>query len=90
MHWQRLYPERFLGLRYESLVAQPEAEVRRLLEFCGLAFDPACLDFHRTRRTVRTASAAQVRRSLHRNTARGDRYGEALAPLRALLANHAA
>jgi Tfp pilus assembly protein PilF len=90
MHWQRLYPERFLGLRYESLVAQPEAEVRRLLEFCGLAFDPACLDFHQTRRTVRTASAAQVRRSLHRNTARGDRYGDALAPLRALLANDAA
>jgi Tfp pilus assembly protein PilF len=86
-HWQRLYPERFLELRYESLVAQPEAEIRRLLEFCGLPFDPACLDFQQTRRTVRTASAAQVRRSLHRDTARSDHYGEALAPLRALLAN---
>src|SRR5690349_25042811 len=42
---------------YEALLADPEAEIRALLAFCGLPFDAACLDFHRTERAIRTPSA---------------------------------
>ena len=54
-----------LELQYEALVADPEGQVRRLLEHCGLDWDPRCLEFHRTERLVRTSSAAQVRRPLY-------------------------
>lgn len=84
-HWQALYPHRFFEHAYESLLAEPEAQTRRLLEFCGLDYDPACLQFHRTQRAVRTASAAQVRQPLRRDTARSARYGDQLGGLRALL-----
>jgi hypothetical protein len=71
--------------RYEALLAEPEPEIRALLDFCGLDFDPACLAFHEAGRDVRTASAAQVRQPLKRDTARAASYGELLAPLRAAL-----
>lgn len=83
--WRERAPERIHELRYESLIADPETEIRGLLEFCGLAFDPACLEFHRTERQVRTESAAQVRAPLRRDTARAGRYGEILDPLRRAL-----
>lgn len=84
-HWQRLFPDRFFEHVYEALQADPEAQVRRLLAFCGLEYDPACLEFHRTQRTVRTASAAQVREPLRQDTARSALYGDLLNPLRTLL-----
>jgi hypothetical protein len=71
---------------YEDLVADPERHIRRLLDFCGLPFDPACLEFHRTRRDVRSPSAMQVREPLRRDTARAPRYGALLDPLREALA----
>jgi hypothetical protein len=58
-----------------------------LLEFCGLPFEPACLEFHRTERDVRSPSAMQVREPLRRDTARAARYGALLDPLRAALAD---
>jgi hypothetical protein len=70
-------------LEYEALLADPETVIRRLLDFCRLPFDPACLAFHRTERTViSAASAAQVRQPLQRDTARSDRYGPLLDSLR--------
>jgi hypothetical protein len=53
-----------------------------VLDFCGLPFDPACLEFHKTSRTVMTPSAAQVRQPLRRDTARSARYGDKLEHLR--------
>ncbi|MEO5625242.1 MAG: sulfotransferase [Dokdonella sp.] len=67
---------------HEHLLAEPEARIRALLDFCGLAFDPACLHFHRTERDVRSPSAMQVREPLRRDTARTPRYGSLLDPLR--------
>jgi tetratricopeptide (TPR) repeat protein len=64
-HWDRLLPGKVLHLSYEALVRDPEGEIRRLLEHCGLAFEPTCLNFHDTRRPVRTASAEQVRQPLY-------------------------
>jgi len=64
-HWDAVLPGKILHVQYEELVADPEANIRRLLEHCGLAFEPACLNFHATARSVRTASAEQVRQPLY-------------------------
>jgi tetratricopeptide (TPR) repeat protein len=84
-HWHRLYPDRIRTQVYEKLVIDPEAQIRELLAFCNLDFDPACLNFHQHQRAVRTASAAQVRAPLRRDTARTGKYGALLDPLRAEL-----
>jgi len=84
--WLKEFPDRVFDLEYEALVADPEPTIRRLLDFCGLPFDPACMDFHKTERTVLSApSAAQVRQPLRTDTARADRYGHKLDRLRARL-----
>ena len=76
------YPGHVHESVYEDLVAQPEPRIRALLEFLGLPFEPACLEFHRTERDVRSPSAMQVREPLRRDTARAPRYGALLDPLR--------
>ena len=65
-HFDTVAPGRVYRVTYESLVADTEAEIRRLLGFCGLDFEPACLRFWETKRAVRTASAEQVRRPIFR------------------------
>ncbi|HQV71815.1 MAG: sulfotransferase [Dokdonella sp.] len=85
-HWTSIYPNQVRDMVYESLLAEPEASTRALLDFCGLSFDPACLRFHEVRRKVRTASAAQVLQPLRRDTARSERYGPALDAFRKALA----
>jgi tetratricopeptide (TPR) repeat protein len=64
-HWDLVLPGRVLHLGYETLVREPEATVRRLLDHCRLPFEPGCLAFHETRRPIRTASAEQVRQPLY-------------------------
>lgn len=81
--WIEKFPDRVFDLEYETLVAEPEPMIRRVLDFCGLPFDPVCLEFHRTERTVLSApSAAQVRQPLRRDTARAAQYGHLLDGLR--------
>ncbi|MBU6417668.1 MAG: sulfotransferase, partial [Xanthomonadaceae bacterium] len=81
--WLRRFPDRVFDLEYEALIADPQAAIQRLLGFCGLRFEPACLDFERTRRTVvSAASAGQVRQPLRLDTARSSRYGHLLDGLR--------
>ncbi len=65
-HWSRVAPVRLLDVRYETLIADPEAVVREVLAHCGLAWEPACLRFHERSDAVRTASLAQVRRPIYR------------------------
>ena len=84
-HWQVQYPDRVRVQVYEELVAEPERQIRELLDFCGLPFEEACLHFHATERHVSTPSASQVREPLRRDTARAPRYGALLDPLRAAL-----
>ena len=64
-HWDTVLPGKVLHLGYEELVRDPETSIRRLLAHCGLKFEPACLAFHETKRSVRTASAEQVRQPLY-------------------------
>jgi hypothetical protein len=80
--WQAAAPQRIRTQRYEALLAEPEGEIRALLAFCDLSFDPACIDYHHAKRSVRTASAAQVRQPLQHDTARAGHYGALLDPLR--------
>lgn len=63
-HYDSVLPGRVHRVHYESLVANLEEEVRRLLEYCGLPFEERCLRFHETQRVVQTASSEQVRRPL--------------------------
>jgi hypothetical protein len=83
--WHARFPRRIYDLSYEALVASPEAEIRRLLDFCGLSFAASCLKSHKSERVVRTASAAQVRQPMRADTARSANYGTLLDPLRRAL-----
>lgn len=77
----RLPPERFRAVNYEDIVTDFEPNVRALLDFCGLPFEQACLDFHENAGPVATASAAQVRQPLYTSAlARWRRYRPALDP----------
>jgi tetratricopeptide (TPR) repeat protein len=66
-HFDAVQPGRVHRVDHEALVADPEAEIRNLLDHLGLPFDPACLAFHETERAVRTASSEQVRRPINRD-----------------------
>ena len=86
-HWRQLLPAgTILEVKYEDIVENLELQARRMIEFCGLDWDPACLRFYETKRWVRTASAEQVRRPIYQNSVgRARLYGDLLAPLKAAL-----
>lgn len=81
-HWRRVLPVPMLEIDYEDTVADQAGQTRKLLDFLGLPFDAACLQFHQTERLVRTASVTQVRQPIYtRSLERWRRYEEALTPL---------
>jgi len=85
-HWDRVLPGRVLRVSYEDLVEDLDASVRRILAFCGLEFDPACLAFHSNRRAINTPSSEQVRRPLFREgLSQWQHYDPWLDPLRKML-----
>jgi tetratricopeptide (TPR) repeat protein len=88
-HWKMVYPERILELGFEELVADPELETRRLAQFCGLEWQPNCLDFHQRNDASYTYSRAQVREPLNtKGIGRWRRYADRFAPfIDALVAN---
>jgi len=65
-HWDRVLPGRVLRIQHEDVVNDLEGNVRRMLDFCGLEFESRCIEFHKTERSVRTASSEQVRQPLFR------------------------
>jgi hypothetical protein len=76
-----------LDLQYEDMVDDTEGQDRTLLDHCGLEWEDACLDFHRTERGVRTPSRWQVRQPIYRGSVqRWRNYEEELKPLREILA----
>ena len=66
-HFDAVLPGRVHRVIYEDVVEDTEGEVRRLLDHCGLEFEPGCLEFHRNARAVRTVSSEQVRRPIFRD-----------------------
>ena len=66
-HWDRVLPGRILRVQHEDVVDDLEGSVRRLLDYCQLPFEQGCVDFHQTRRSVRTPSSEQVRQPIFRD-----------------------
>ena len=85
-HMDGVMPGRVHRVIYERMVDDTETEVRALLDYCGLEFEPACLEFYKTDRAVRTASSEQVRQPIYRDaTEEWRRYDEHLGPLKEAL-----
>ncbi len=82
-HWRDVLPPgRILDVRYEDVVADPESEARRMLDYLGLPWDLACLNFHENKRAIRTASVTQVRQPIYSNSvARWRHFEKHLSPL---------
>jgi tetratricopeptide (TPR) repeat protein len=82
-HWDRVLPGKVLRVNYERVIADFEPEVRRVLDYCGLPFEEACLSFHETERPIRTASSEQVRQPIYSGAVEQWRhYEEHLLPMR--------
>ncbi len=81
-HWRKVLPVPVLEVDYEQTVSDLEGVARRLLDWCGLEWEPACLEFHQTQRSVRTASVIQVRQPIYtRSVARWKHYEQDLNTL---------
>jgi tetratricopeptide (TPR) repeat protein len=85
-HWDAVLPGKILRVQHEDVVEDLEGSVRRILDFCGLDFEPACLEFYKTERSVRTASSEQVRQPIFKEGLDQWRnYESWLGPLRTAL-----
>ncbi|MCP3904259.1 MAG: tetratricopeptide repeat protein [Planctomycetes bacterium] len=85
-HWREVLDHPPLEVEYEALTADPEDQTRRILEFCDLPWDDACLSFHRVKRAEQTLSTDQVRKPIYRSSVgRAERFGPLLDPLREAL-----
>ena len=85
-HWDRVLPGRVLRVIHEDVVDDLEGQVRRILDFCGLPFETACLEFHKTERSIRTPSSEQVRQPIYRESVEQWRHFEPyLEPLKQAL-----
>lgn len=81
-HWQRVLPGRVVDVVYEDVVADPDRQIRRIVEACGLPWNDACLRFYETQRPVKTASLNQVRQPIYGSAVqRWRRYAKHLGPL---------
>ena len=81
-YWRNTLPGFIYDQSYERLVADQEYQTRQLLDYCNLPWDDACLGFHKTRRKVGTASNAQVRRPIYKDSVNlWKRYEQQLEPL---------
>lgn len=81
-HWREVAPGSFIDLSYEQLVINPEKEIRRILEYCGLPWEDNLLNFHQTKRQVRTISRNQVNRPMYRDSiGTAKKYKKQLAPM---------
>ena len=82
-HWRRVLPAgAFMDVRYEDIVADQEIEARSIIDFCGLEWNDACIDFHKHSRPVGTASVTQVRRPIYKSSVeRWRHYEKFLGPL---------
>lgn len=85
-HWQQVLPNFVLTVNHEDVVEDLETQVRRILDFCGLEFEQSCLDFHKTKRNIKTPSSEQVRQPIYKSATEQWRHFEQhLAPLKKVL-----
>jgi tetratricopeptide (TPR) repeat protein len=82
-HWEEVLPEFMYTLKYDEIVSDQQNQIKGLLDFCGLPWDESCLAFHKTERKVVTASLAQVRKPIYKDSVElWKRYEKQLEPLR--------
>lgn len=87
-HWQKVIPNPMMEVHYEDMVADTEGMARKIIDFIGLEWDPACLSFQENKSHVRTLSVSQVRQPIYKTAVkRWQRYEEFLDPLKAELAH---
>jgi tetratricopeptide (TPR) repeat protein len=85
-HWDQVLPDFVLTVNHEDVVDDLEKQVRRILDFCGLSFEQSCVDFHKTKRTIKTPSSEQVRQPIYKSATEQWRHFEPyLAPLKKVL-----
>ena len=75
--WHQLFPDRIYDMCYEDLTTNQEEETRKLLEYCELEWDDNCLNFHNSKRVVKTASALQVRQKMYQGSSEAWKEHEA-------------
>jgi hypothetical protein len=81
-HWKKTFPDSILEVVYEEVVADTEGQTRRILDFLEMPWDDKCLEFHKTKKLVNTASSEQVRKPIYKSSVeRWRRYEKHLGPL---------
>jgi tetratricopeptide (TPR) repeat protein len=75
--WRERFPNQIYDLNYDALTENQREETQRLLDYCGLEWEPECLEFHKTERAVKTASSAQVRQAMYQGSSAAWRKYEA-------------
>lgn len=86
-HWDEVLPGFVLTVSHEDVVDDLEKQVRRILDFCGLKFEQSCVDFHKTKRNIKTPSSEQVRQPIYKSaTEQWQHFEPYLAPLKKVLA----
>jgi len=85
-HWHEVLPDFVLTVNHEDVVDDLEKQVRRILDFCGLEFEQSCIDFHKTKRNIKTPSSEQVRQPIYKSaTEQWKHFEEYLGPLKKVL-----
>ncbi len=85
-HWEKVLPDFVLTVNHEDVVEDLDKEVRRILDFCDLDFEQSCIDFHKTKRNIKTPSSEQVRQPIYKSATEQWRYFEEhLTPLKNVL-----
>ena len=81
-HWNKLFPNHILNVKYEDLVEDTEGMTKKILDFIDMPWDENCLEFYNNKKAVKTASVTQVRQPIYKQSvARWKRYGPAIKPL---------
>ena len=65
-YWKQLFPEEIFTIHYEQVIDNPNDRIRDLLEFCNVKFEDNCINFHKSKRPVKTASSEQVRQPMYK------------------------
>jgi hypothetical protein len=82
MHWSKIYKNKFYEIDYEKLVVNKEQEVKKVIKYLDLEWDANCLNFHKNKRSVSTASLAQVRKPIYNSSVeKWKSYGDELSDL---------
>ncbi|MDT0603021.1 tetratricopeptide repeat-containing sulfotransferase family protein [Thalassotalea castellviae] len=85
-HWDQVLPNQVLTVHHEDVVEDLETQVRRILNYCGLTFEQSCVDFHKTKRNIKTPSSEQVRQPIYKNaTEQWQHFEQFLTPLKKAL-----